>query len=563
MNQRLSRRATYRVITALAACGLTLGISPAVAQDLNSFDSKSVEDLKPEEPVAADQQVAERFIVTFNDMTGLNQDRRMKVIDEIVSEHSSDASFVREMFDGSYVVELDPPVPADRVMSLRGHLESKAEIAYADIDFKQYNLAIPNDQHYKHQWHLWAQNGVKAEAAWDTGATGRGVTIAVVDSGITYHPDLQAKILPGADLISDPGVARDGDGRDMDPSDQGDWTNPRACGPKHRGGNSSWHGTHVAGIAAASTNNGEGVAGVAPDSNIVPVRVLGACGGYLSDIADGIAWAAGLDVPGVTRNANPAQVINLSLGGKARKCSLPYQRAISAANRTGATIAVAAGNDDIWTDNVQPANCADVITVGATGPEGYRSVYSNFGQAVDIAAPGGNMDGYNGPNVAGGILSTVNKGTHGPSSPAYSFMEGTSMATPVVSGVIALMKSANPSLSNAQIEQILKQTAQPFQRSPFFAWKTEQLLGAGIVDAQAAVCKATGQAADCGKDNSKPQPEPTPTPNLSPTPKPIESNASESDSIPEARPSLEPEPEPEKKGSSKFPLLRLLDWWRD
>lgn len=188
MNQRRSRRANYRAVAALSALSVVLGTSPAIAQDATILDSKTVEELKPVEAVPAEEQVAERFIVTFNNMTGLNKERRMKVIDEIVGEHSSDASFVREMFDGSYVVELDPPVPADKVPSLRGHLESKAEIAYADIDFKLYSLGVPNDEYYQHQWHLTADTGVNSEAAWNTGTTGRGTTIAVVDTGITRHP---------------------------------------------------------------------------------------------------------------------------------------------------------------------------------------------------------------------------------------------------------------------------------------------------------------------------------------------------------------------------------------
>ena len=323
---------------------------------------------------------ATRFIVTFNEMTTLDQDRRMEILDEIVKEHSSDASFKREMYDGSYVVNLDPPVPADKIPSHRGHLESKAEIAYADIDRIQFSTANSNDPLLQDQWHvLDKDHGVNATEAWDTGATGEGVTIAVVDSGITDHPDLNDKVVPVYDFISDPWISRDGNGRDDDPADNGDFNTTALC----RQSASSWHGSHVASIAAADTNNNIGGAGIAPDADILPIRALGRCGGYTSDIIDAIVWASGEDVPGTPRNNNPADVINLSLGGGGRCANTPYQDAINIAIRNGSTIAVAAGNEDTWTDQVTPASCDGVITVGATGPHGHRSSYSNYGDHED------------------------------------------------------------------------------------------------------------------------------------------------------------------------------------
>src|SRR5690606_31257016 len=144
---------------------------------------------------------------------------------------------------------------------------------------------------------------------------GNGVVVAVLDTGITRHGDLDANVLPGYDFISDAGKANDGDGRDNDPSDPGDWVTLNQCPGGNRAENSSWHGTHVAGTIAAVTNNAKGVAGTAFGARILPVRVLGTCGGYDSDIADAIVWAAGGSVSGVPTNANPAEVINLSLGG--------------------------------------------------------------------------------------------------------------------------------------------------------------------------------------------------------------------------------------------------------
>lgn len=572
MQKKFSISAFRSVGAAVAASTVALGMAaaPAVAQDASKFESTTIEELQNGSLAAVpqDELPAGRFIVTFNNMTGLDKDRKMGVLDEIVKEHSSDASFVREMFDGSYVVELDPPVPAEDVPSLRGHLESKAEIHTAQVDRIQYSAAVANDEHYQYQWHLFEDNGANVEAAWDTGADATDTVIAVVDSGITRHPDLDAKVLPGVDMIQNTRMSQDGDGRDRDPQDAGDWNYPQECHPRSPGSDSSWHGTHVAGIAAAITNNNEGVAGVAPEAGILPVRALGRCGGYTSDIADGIAWAAGADIPGMPTNQNKADVINLSLGGAARQCAPAYQSAIDYANQQGSTIAVAAGNENNWTDSVQPANCNDVIVVGATGPEGHRSSYSNFGEHVDLGAPGGNM---NGMNAEAGILSTVNDGARTPGAPSYSFMEGTSMATPVVAGVIALMKGENPQLSNEEIESILKDTAKDYSPEPYDAWKTAEELGAGIVDAKAAVCEAKG--GDCeSADSEEPTTEETTPETTEPTEEAQPSEPAEPTEPAEDEPTEAPEPtdevepaepvEPEAPRPGSF-WEELLSWLRD
>ena len=507
----------------LVALGFAMApASTAGAQEAADFSATTPEDHRsaaPGQVNSGDGAPASRFIVTFNKMATLDQDRRMQLLDNIVKEYSSDASFVREMFDGSYVVTLDPPVPAEKVPSLRGTLESKAEIAYADIDRVQYSTASPNDDLYQEQWHLHNEkdnHGVDAEGAWDTGATGEGTVIAVVDTGITDHEDLNGKVLDGLDFISNSWTAQDGNGRDYDPTDEGDYNDTDACRQSY----SSWHGTHVAGIAAAETNNRYGVAGVAPDAEILPVRVLGRCGGYTSDIIDGMVWASGGYVPHTPRNRTPADVINLSLGGPQRCSETPYQAAIDAAIRNGATITVAAGNDNTWSDGFAPASCRGVITVGATGPHGHRSSYSNFGDNVDIGAPGGDMSPVTGGfNRAGSILSTVNAGQYNPTNPTFAYMDGTSMATPVVSGVVALMKSVNPALSNDEIERILKETSTSYTREPYSAWKTSRELGAGIVNARAAVAAVRGPEP---QDEPEEVFEPTAPATPAPAPKPRE-----------------------------------------
>src|SRR5690606_25372148 len=194
---------------------------------------------------------------------------------------------------------------------------------------------------------------------------GSGVVVAVLDTGITNHSDLNANILPGYDFISDTTVAGDGNGRDSNPADPGDYSG---------GSNSSWHGTHVTGTIAAVTNNNSGVAGVAPKAKVVPVRVLGRGGGYLSDIADGLIWASGGSVSGVPSNPYPAEVINMSLGGSG-SCSSTYQNAINSAVGRGTTVVVAAGNSNADTVNYNPGNCNNVIAVASTTRSGARSSF--------------------------------------------------------------------------------------------------------------------------------------------------------------------------------------------
>jgi serine protease len=217
------------------------------------------------------------------------------------------------------------------------------------------------------------------------------------------------------------------------------------------------------------TNNAKGVAGVAHGAKIVPVRVLGTCGGYDSDIAAGMVWAAGGAVDGVPTNANPAEVLNLSLGGNGA-CGPTMQNAIDQATSLGSTIVVAAGNANTDAASQSPANCIGVIAVASTTSTGARSSFSNYGSQIGIAAPGSN------------ILSTLNSGTTTPGSEAYANFSGTSMAAPHVAGVVALMQAAaDTPKSPAQIEALLKSTATPFPAIP------SQPIGPGIVNAKAAV----------------------------------------------------------------------------
>ncbi|WP_188363789.1 S8 family peptidase [Marinicella pacifica] len=302
------------------------------------------------------------------------------------------------------------------------------------------------------------------------------------------------------DMINDLFTANDGDLRDGNAQDPGDAVNANECGYPHNARDSSWHGTHVGGTVAAVSNNAMGVTGVAWNVGLIPVRVLGKCGGWSSDIADGIRWAAGLNVPGVPNNLLPADVINMSLGSSSPgACGNTYQTAIDAAFNAGTTIVTSAGNSND-NANYQPGNCNNVISVAASANDGARAYYSNFGATVDITAPGG--DGCNPINdnypssladCEGGIwdvtrmvLSTHNAGTSIPAADNYNWLQGTSMSSPHVAGLVALIKSVNPNLSPAEVEQIIKNTAEPFATVPDHQCDTN-LCGAGYANATAAL----------------------------------------------------------------------------
>lgn len=389
---------------------------------------------------------------------------------------------MRTMATGAHVMAMSKTqmrsMTAGKMQSVLAELQSRPEVEYAHFDRLLKPMATPNDPQYTNQWHYYeATGGLNAPVAWDTTA-GQGVVVAVLDTGITAHPDLDANMLPGYDMISSAAIGNDGNGRDSNPADTGDATTANECGDGEPARSSSWHGTHVAGTVAAVGNNNLGIAGVAYDSKVVPIRVLGKCGGRTSDIADAMIWAAGGNVAGVPNNPNPAQVINLSLGGGG-SCDPTSQAAINQAVSLGATVVVAAGNSAVNASNATPANCANVVTVAATGRTGGRASYSNFGNVVDVAAPGGDQR----TGRSDGVLSTLNNGRTGPANPIYEYYQGTSMATPHVAGVAALMYAVNPSITPAEVESLLESSARSFPASCSGC-------GAGLVDAAAAVAAA-------------------------------------------------------------------------
>lgn len=413
------------------------------------------------------------------------------------SEAGVTLSNARLTGQGSYVLSLPSKMRAEEVQTLTAKLSSSADVLYAEPDLHMDATVLPNDALFSQQWDMVESEKVAGALgmpdAWEITTGDPNLVVAVIDTGVLPHKDLGNRLLAGYDFVSDPVVANDGDGRDTDARDAGDWLTLSEAQNKglKAAVKSSWHGTHVAGTIAAAGSNGIGVAGVNWSSKILPVRVLGKGGGTLSDIGDAIMWAAGVPVIGVPNNPNPAKVINLSLGGTSLTCPNTYQTAINAAVNRGAVVVVAAGNSAASASNTTPANCENVITVGAVDRRGSYSAYSNYGSKLTVSAPGGNMysSGLRSASDTG-ILSLMDGGATTPSyDNTYTSYHGTSMATPHVVGVVSLMLSVNPQLTPVQVKSILQTTARAFPKGTGYDCSIADC-GAGIVDAAAAVKSA-------------------------------------------------------------------------
>lgn len=368
------------------------------------------------------------------------------------------------------------------------NLEDRLEIT---IDLVASTSAVSHDPGFGNQHGLMGSTdgfpaGIDATTAWNITTGSSGTVLAVVDTGVLPHPDFIDRLLPGYDFVQNVNNAGDGDGRDNDATDPGDHTTANQCHEGSTAQNSTWHGTHVTGIAAADGANGIGIAGVSWRTKILPVRVLGKCGGLTSDIIDGIRWAAGLQVPGVPTNPNPAHIINLSLGGyQPNGCDRPTQEAINEAIGQGAVVVVAAGNYSQNAKMYTPANCEGVLTVMATDPFGELASYSNYSFSGDVSAPGGDLNRY---GSIGGIYSTVGSGTTTRGVPSYGYKHGTSMASPHVSGSAALALAANPRLTGGELAYLLKFMSNDFPSGTYC--KSFKICGDGIVDSASTVAGA-------------------------------------------------------------------------
>lgn len=328
----------------------------------------------------------------------------------------------RLMGDQAQVYRLPGRLPIRQVRAIAHRIAQDPDVLYAVPDGMAHATAFtpPNDPLYSQQWDLFEPAaGIDAPAAWAITTGASNIVVADLNSGARFeHEDLRGRLIAGYDFVSDPSNAMDGNGRDPLPIDEGS--------------NGNWHGTHTAGTIAAATNNHTGIAGINWVSKVLVVRVLGRdLKGYDSDIQDGMRWAAGLPVPGTPPNPTPARVLNMSMT-QWEDCNPAWQSAINDVRAQGAIPVVAAGNDSrAVTSQNAPADCPGVVVVAAVDRDGSRAGYSNYGNAVTVAAPGTNT------------LSTFKNG----SQDSYITGWGTSMATPHVTGIVSLMLSVNPSLT--------------------------------------------------------------------------------------------------------------------
>ena len=418
-----------------------------------------------------------------------------QLLDRLSAAAGVSLTFQRPMSGGAFVMKLAAPTAHGEVAAISQRLESLPEVEYAEPDAILRLVAAPplaapladvtpDDPRFDDQWHYrydpGVEEGLNLVPAWGITTGAANTVVAVIDTGYRPHGDMGGRFLPGHDFITNVATANDGDARDNDPADPGDWVGTNECAGGNSASNSSWHGTHVAGTIAANSNNGSAVAGVNWLAKVVPVRVLGKCGGSLSDIIDATRWAAGLPVPGAPANANPADVVNLSLGGGGA-CSVFFQNAFNDLAAAGVVSVVAAGNHGVNAINVTPANCNNIITVAATSKTGDQTYYTNFGAVVEIAAPGGEQFFANDPD---GVLSTLNAGTNGPGADNLVYYQGTSMAAPHVAGLVSLLLAEQPDLTPAEVLTILQDTARDF---PAGSGCTPAKCGAGIADAFAAL----------------------------------------------------------------------------
>ena len=462
-----------------------------------------------------------------------------------------------DLIAGHFVSERSHVVIARGMTSaeLAARLSAQPDVEYAVVEGRKRIVAVPNDPFYASrtvgatsggpavgQWYLkqpaasgtaanTAPSSINAEQAWDITTGSASIVVADLDTGVRFdHPDFVlvangGNLVPGYDMVSpDDGAAGtdftsagDGNGRDPDASDPGDFVTTAEAASGTLAGctatNSSWHGTQTLGLIGAATNNGIGIAGVARNVKVMPVRVLGKCGGSDGDVIAGMLWAAGITVPGLPVNPNKARVLNMSLGESGVACNAAFQDAISQINAAGAVVVVAAGND-FGVAVGSPANCSGVITVGAVRSDGDKNNFSNLGANVTISAPGGNCV----TTVAGApcqypIMTTSNAGTTTPVAGAaggiytdsFDASLGTSFSTPLVSGTVALMLSVQPTLTPAQVKAKLQSTARQFPTSgssvtpapgicqaasttqQTYCYCTTAVCGAGMLDARAAV----------------------------------------------------------------------------
>lgn len=430
--------------------------------------------------------------------------------------------------DGRETLVAEAGTPVSAIEQAVASLERDGGLEYASVEYRRSAHALTNDPMLTQQWYLLSVEpaATRADAAWDVTQGSSAVVVAVLDTGVRFdHEDLgnvgigNGKLLPGYDFVSNPQVANDGGGRDADASDPGDWVTladvnaspndvlDEDCLNEGQPVSSSWHGTRVSGLIGAQTNNATGVAGNGWNTRILPVRVMGKCGGSDLDIMDGMRWAAGISVSGLT-NLNPAKIINLSLGGEG-PCTTAYQSTINAVIAAGVLVVASAGNEG--TQVSAPANCNGVLGVAGIRHVGTKVGFSNLGPEVGIGAPGGNCV-HTAPNSAClySIDVATNHGTQGPTTNGYTnqlnYNVGTSFSAPMAASAAALLRAVNPALTPSQLISLLKESATPYPTNSSVRTCTvptstsevqneecvctTQTCGAGMLNAGAAVVAA-------------------------------------------------------------------------
>ena len=560
----LKGNAVSRQLFALAGALFLASVAVAVASPVSPMTSKqAVLRGQVSSSVVQREQIVSRMIVKLRNPSPseLAQPMSASRMQALTAMAGVGMKPVRAMAGGASLLALDAAVPLSDAKNIATRLALNPAVEYAEPDIMLKKTAIPNEPRFTEwQWNLFSPTstytgqvlgqpagttksatpagGANLAPAWDVTTGHPSVVVAVIDTGIVNHQDLNGagispfsatyvpngRFLAGYDFISANSgglptnfVANDGDGRDADPSDPGDWLTPadKALDPQCDDGaagqtDSSWHGSHVAGIIAATANNGGGIAGIGWNVRILPIRALGKCGGSTSDIAEAIQWAAGVAVAGVPPNPTPAQVINLSLGvGGA--CSATMQSAVSAAIGAGAVVVVATGNDGAVGIS-SPASCNGAIAVTAHTINGENADYANIGAAGSVgaqptvSAPGGGTPTSLGaagptddPNWYGYyIWSTILFGSTTPASagpggtstgPAYSGFTGTSAATPHVAAVAALIKSIVPGASPSQVRSFIANNVRPHPSGGVCAPGSSLAgqCGPGLLDANLAV----------------------------------------------------------------------------
>ncbi len=463
------------ILTALALLTATLTAAateqPATSVTRFTQTSRLVVTLKPRAQAMAATEHA-RLASTFATVASAGQPLKL----------------VHQSADGRVVYDLGRSMPMKQAQDLARRLAQDASVQSVEPDVWVKPKLVPQDPYYFAQWGLNTPSdannagGINISPIWER-TTGSGLVMAVLDTGMVAHPEFASRIIAGYDFVSDPTTGGDGDGRDSDPTDPGDY-----CTESGTLEASSWHGTMVGGIMAAAAD-AQGMVGVAPSARLLNVRVLGRCGGWMSDVADGIRWTAGLAVSGAGTHAYGPLVMNLSLATDPTvACPAFLQDAIDAATAAGASIVAAAGNEG-FNGVGAPANCKNVVSVAAHTGSGDLAGYSNYAPGVTISGPGGGSckkatsGCYTFPAIAPGVSGATTLQSFG--SPVY--MAGTSAAAPFAAVTLGLLRHLEPSLTPAQATALLTNSARPFGVGTFC--KDNAACGFGMLDAGAALAR--------------------------------------------------------------------------